>query len=170
MLCSPHVNKPSALALACGRSSESLHINLNPVCRHSFKSVQLVRSTSFPSARTLRSRRCISACLQTAAAPVSSKSAKSCAFDVIALGNLCLDIFVSVPELPSTEIQSRRKLLADLTAAPPSRTSWEVGGNTNFLIAAARLGMQVAPVGHLGPDEYGKYIQDVLQVLFCCVT
>lgn len=70
---------------------------------------------------------------------------------------------MSVPELPSTEIQSRRKLLADLTAAPPSRTSWEVGGNTNFLIAAARLGMQVAPVGHLGPDEYGQYIQDVLQ-------
>ena len=104
------------------------------------------------------------ACLQTTAAlpPVSTE--KVCSYDVIALGNLCLDIFVSVPELPSPEESSRRNLLNQLTASPPSRAAWEVGGNTNFMIAAARLGMQVAPVGHLGPDEYGQYIKDVLQV------
>jgi len=89
---------------------------------------------------------------------------------VIALGNLCLDIFVSVPELPSTEVHSRQKLLSQLTASPPSRAAWEVGGNTNFMIAAARLGMQVAPVGHLGPDEYGQYIKDVLQVSLIHLT
>jgi len=95
---------------------------------------------------------------------------KAYTYDVIALGNLCLDIFVSVPELPSTEVHSRQKLLSQLTASPPSRAAWEVGGNTNFMIAAARLGMQVAPVGHLGPDEYGQYIKDVLQVSLMLLT
>ena len=104
------------------------------------------------------------ACLQTAATRQPIRLQKSCTFDVIVLGNLCLDIFVSVPELPSKEDKSRRKLLHDLTLAPPDRSSWEVGGNTNFMIAAARLGMQVAPVGHLGPDEYGQFIKEVLQV------
>lgn len=107
---------------------------------------------------------CVSASLQTTAAKHSSKPRKSCSYDVIVLGNLCLDIFVSVPELPSREESSRRKLLQDLTASPPDRSAWEVGGNTNFMIAAARLGMQVAPVGHLGPDEYGQFIKDVLKV------
>lgn len=117
------------------------------------------RSQCLTPASTKSSESSTTACLQTAAA----LPRVTCTYDVIALGNLCLDIFVSVPELPSTELKSRQKLLSDLTAAPPSRTAWEVGGNTNFMIAAARLGMQVAPVGHLGPDEYGQYIKDVLQ-------
>ena len=104
------------------------------------------------------------ACLQTAPTRPPLKPQKACSFDVIVLGNLCLDIFVSVPALPSTEESSRRKLLQELTASPPDRTSWEVGGNTNFMIAAARLGLQVASIGHLGPDEYGQFIKDVLQV------
>ena len=104
------------------------------------------------------------ACLQTAPTRPPLKPEKACSFDVIVLGNLCLDIFVSVPALPSTEESSRRKLLQELTASPPDRTSWEVGGNTNFMIAAARLGLQVASIGHLGPDEYGQFIKDVLQV------
>ena len=104
------------------------------------------------------------ACLQTAPIRQPLRPQKACSYDVIVLGNLCLDIFVSVPALPSREESSRRKLLQELTASPPDRTSWEVGGNTNFMIAAARLGMQVAPIGHLGPDEYGQFIKDVLQV------
>ncbi|KAL3143635.1 hypothetical protein ABBQ38_002431 [Trebouxia sp. C0009 RCD-2024] len=103
------------------------------------------------------------ACLQTAPIRPPLRPEKACSYDVIVLGNLCLDIFVSVPALPSTEESSRRKLLQELTASPPDRTSWEVGGNTNFMIAAARLGMQVASIGHLGPDEYGQFIKDVLQ-------
>lgn len=39
-----------------------------------------------------------------------------------------------------------------------------MGGNCNFMIAAARLGMRVGSVGHIGPDTYGRYIADVLQV------
>lgn len=104
------------------------------------------------------------ASLQTYPTEQPSKPQKPCSYDVIVLGNLCLDIFVSVPALPSTEESSRRKLLQQLTASPPDRTAWEVGGNTNFMIAAARLGMQVAPIGHLGLDEYGQFIKDVLQV------
>lgn len=104
------------------------------------------------------------ASLQTYPTEQPSKPQKVCSYDVIVLGNLCLDILVSVPALPSTEESSRRKLLQQLTASPPDRTAWEVGGNTNFMIAAARLGMQVAPIGHLGPDEYGQFIKDVLQV------
>lgn len=42
--------------------------------------------------------------------------------------------------------------------------AWEVGGNCNFMIAAARLGMRVGSVGHIGPDTYGRYVADVLQV------
>ena len=122
------------------------------------------------SAKSRKSACATFACSQATAAvqPVGTK--KACTYDVIALGNLCLDIFVSVPELPSTEVHSRQRLLSQLTASPPSRAAWEVGGNTNFMIAAARLGMQVAPVGHLGPDEYGQYIKDVLQVSLILVT
>ena len=122
------------------------------------------------SAKSRKSACATFACSQATAAvqPVGTK--KACTYDVIALGNLCLDIFVSVPELPSTEVHSRQRLLSQLTASPPSRAAWEVGGNTNFMIAAARLGMQVAPVGHLGPDEYGQYIKDVLQVSLILLT
>lgn len=115
------------------------------------------------SAKNRKSACATTACSQATAAVQPLGTQKACTYDVIALGNLCLDIFVAVPELPSTEVRSRQKLLSQLTASPPSRAAWEVGGNTNFMIAAARLGMQVAPVGHLGPDEYGQYIKDVLQ-------
>ncbi|KAL4422697.1 hypothetical protein ABPG75_008894 [Micractinium tetrahymenae] len=84
-------------------------------------------------------------------------------FDVVALSNLCVDIVVQVDELPPADTESRRALLQQLTAQPPPVEQWEVGGNTNFLIAAARLGMRTASVGHLGCDVYGSYMRDVLQ-------
>ena len=124
----------------------------------------LLRSPIFTPAQSRKPKSSTTACLQAASPASYVRPQKTCSYDVIALGNLCLDIFVSVPELPSTEESSRRQLLNQLTASPPCRSAWEVGGNTNFMIAAARLGMQVAPVGHLGPDEYGQYIKDVLQV------
>lgn len=37
-----------------------------------------------------------------------------------------------------------------------------MGGNTNFLICASRLGLRTASVGHLGGDVYGAYMHDVL--------
>lgn len=128
------------------------------------RKTQLQSSHSLSQAPERKVVRSTKACLQTAPTRQPSKPQKACSYDVIVLGNLCLDIFVSVPALPSSEEGSRRKLLQELTASPPDRTAWEVGGNTNFMIAAARLGMQVAPIGHLGPDEYGQFIKDVLQV------
>ena len=128
------------------------------------RNTQLNLSHPFSRAPNRKAVQSTNACLQTAPTRQPAKPQKSCSYDVIVLGNLCLDIFVSVPTLPSREESSQRKLLQELTAFPPDRTAWEVGGNTNFMIAAARLGMQVAPIGHLGPDEYGQFIKDVLQV------
>jgi len=139
----------------------------------SLRKKQLCPSLRFQcltSAKSRKSASATTACSQATAAVQPVGTQKAYTYDVIALGNLCLDIFVSVSELPSTEVHSRQKLLSQLTASPPSRAAWEVGGNTNFMIAAARLGMQVAPVGHLGPDEYGQYIKDVLQVSLMLLT
>ena len=125
-----------------------------------------LRGSSLASSRIshTRSARSASASVQTASPARYQSNKKSRTFDVVALGNLCLDIVVSVPELPSSSEDSRRQLLKTLTAAPPPKTAWEVGGNTNFMIAAARLGLKVASIGHVGPDQYGDYVRSVLQV------
>lgn len=85
-------------------------------------------------------------------------------FDVVALSNLCVDVFVHVDELPPSDQEVRRQLLTDLSAHPPPVESWEVGGNTNFLIAASRLGLRTASVGQLGEDVYGNFLENVLKV------
>ncbi|PSC73119.1 Ribokinase [Micractinium conductrix] len=84
-------------------------------------------------------------------------------YDVVSLSNLCVDIVVEVEQLPPADADSRRALLQQLTAQPPPMEQWSVGGNTNFLIAAARMGLRTASVGHLGQDVYGIYMRDVLQ-------
>ncbi len=61
----------------------------------------------------------------------------------------------------------RAELLANLTATPPPQTAWEVGGASNFMIAAARLGQHVASIGQLGDDVYGAFFRRVMQV---CVS
>ena len=48
-----------------------------------------------------------------------------------------------------------RSSLADFVANAPCQESWEVGGNCNFLIAASRIGLRCACVGHVGHDKYG---------------
>lgn len=84
--------------------------------------------------------------------------------DVIGLSNLCVDIVIPVEQLPSPDPVAKQKLLQQLTADPPSCESWELGGNCNFMIAAARLGMKVGSIGHVGNDIYGQYMDRVLQV------
>ena len=37
-----------------------------------------------------------------------------------------------------------------------------MGGNTNFAIAAARIGLRCACLGHTGADSYGAFLQSVL--------
>ena len=39
----------------------------------------------------------------------------------------------------------------------------QVGGNTNFAIAAARLGLECTCLGHTGDDFYGQFVADVLR-------
>jgi sugar/nucleoside kinase (ribokinase family) len=84
--------------------------------------------------------------------------------DVIGLSNLCVDIVIPVQELPPVDPAARQGLLQQLTAAPPDEQHWELGGNCNFMIAAARMGMRVGSIGHVGDDVYGRYMDRVLQV------
>lgn len=83
-------------------------------------------------------------------------------FDLVAFSNLCVDIVVHREKLPPADEPSRRELLSQLTGNPPPTSSWEVGGNTNTLIAASRLGLRVASVGHIGQDVYGNFLANVL--------
>ncbi len=55
-----------------------------------------------------------------------------------------------------------RSSLADFVANAPCQESWEVGGNCNFLIAASRIGLRCACVGHVGHDKYGAFLTKVL--------
>lgn len=84
-------------------------------------------------------------------------------YDIVTLSNLCVDIVVPVETLPKADPGERSKLLQNLTDRPPSTDAWEVGGNTNTLIAAARLGMKAAAVGQVGKDVYGGFLVDVLK-------
>lgn len=45
----------------------------------------------------------------------------------------------------------------------------QVGGASNFAIAAARLGMDSSCLGHLGQDGYGEYpgFSTLLQWMYC---
>lgn len=126
-------------------------------------------------ARRASSRRASTSCRCAAAeAPPNGHAADAAAsalgrpsrrkqYDVVALSNLCLDIVVEVPQLPPADEPARRALLQQLTAQPPPQNQWEVGGNTNFLVAASRLGLKTASVGHLGQDIYGRFMQEVLK-------
>jgi hypothetical protein len=82
-------------------------------------------------------------------------------------GNLCVDVVVHVPQLPATGTEVRKALLKQLSQKHVLQTDLEVGGNCNFLVAAARLGLRVAAVGHTGNDQFGKFLVDVLQVSGC---
>eukprot|EP00798_Chlamydomonas_sp_ICE-L_P002335 gene2335-8630_t len=84
--------------------------------------------------------------------------------DVVALSNLCVDVFVPVETLPPSDTDERRQLLDKLSELPPDRSAWEIGGTGNFMIAAARMGMSVSSIGHIGNDMYGEFLQEVLHV------
>lgn len=96
-----------------------------------------------------------------AAGPSSSSGRQR--VDVVGLGNLCVDAVLPLAALPPEDAAIRRQLLDQLTRSPPDRSTWEVGGNCNFMIAGSRLGMHVASVGHLGKDIYGQFMDEVLK-------
>ncbi len=51
-------------------------------------------------------------------------------------------------------------------AAQEGQENWEAGAQSNFMIAAARLGLRVASAANLGQDVYGDFLTNILKV--CC--
>lgn len=86
-------------------------------------------------------------------------------YDLVTLSNLCVDVIVPMDTLPAAlrGAPKNEALLEYLNENPPPSSSWEVGGNTNTLIAGARLGMRTSALGHIGHDAFGGFLHDVLQ-------
>lgn len=83
-------------------------------------------------------------------------------FDVVTLGNLCVDVVLNVPNLPPSNFDQRKDYMDQLSKSPPDKKFWEAGGNCNMAIAAARLGLRCNVIGHIGNEIYGKFLLDVL--------
>ncbi|CAL6269906.1 unnamed protein product [Bathycoccus prasinos] len=89
--------------------------------------------------------------------------------DVVTLGNMCVDVFHSVESLPEdkNELKTMETLNDLLTRTEKMKAmrceELEVGGNTNFLIAARRLGLKAVSLGQIGNDFYGTFMKDVLR-------
>jgi sugar/nucleoside kinase (ribokinase family) len=83
---------------------------------------------------------------------------------VVALSNLCVDVVQPVPVLPQLANAAQRAAFYDaLLASAPPESQWEVGGNTNFAIAASRLGLDCVCLGHTGDDTFGSFMADILR-------
>ncbi|KAK4783754.1 hypothetical protein SAY86_018122 [Trapa natans] len=82
--------------------------------------------------------------------------------DIATLGNLCVDIVLGVPQLPPAAPEDRKSYMEQLSSCPPDKKFWEAGGNCNTAIAAARLGLHCAAIGHVGDEIYGQFLLDVL--------
>ena len=85
-------------------------------------------------------------------------------FDLVTLSNLCVDVIVPIDTIPASMRVAPKSepLLEYLGQNPPPEGTWEVGGNTNTLIAGARLGMRTSALGHIGEDAFGKFLERVL--------
>eukprot|EP00268_Persea_americana_P046851 TRINITY_DN4846_c0_g1_i5.p1 TRINITY_DN4846_c0_g1~~TRINITY_DN4846_c0_g1_i5.p1 ORF type:complete len:306 (-),score=57.22 TRINITY_DN4846_c0_g1_i5:73-990(-) len=83
--------------------------------------------------------------------------------DVAALGNLCVDVVLTVPSLPPAALDERKAYMERLSASPPDKKNLEAGGNCNLAIAASRLGLRCVALGHVGNEIYGHFLLDVLQ-------
>ncbi|KAF7050368.1 hypothetical protein CFC21_058749 [Triticum aestivum] len=83
--------------------------------------------------------------------------------DLATLGNLCVDVVLSVPCLPPAQREERLAYMEGLAASPPDQKYWEAGGNCNLAFAAARLGLRCSTLGHVGEEIYGKFLLDVLE-------
>lgn len=90
------------------------------------------------------------------------RSANAKDIDVATLGNLCVDIVLNVPSLPPENDDERQAYMERLSSSPPDKRYWEAGGNCNMAIAAARLGLRCATIGHVGNEIYGQFLLDVL--------
>lgn len=73
-----------------------------------------------------------------------------CPFDILAIGGIDLDLVMEVERLPD----HGEKILCELVGRLPG------GSVANLACAAARLGMRVASLSTVGPDEAGQMIVD----------
>jgi len=73
-------------------------------------------------------------------------------YRVLSLGDLVADLIVSIPQLP---VEADAHQIAH-------RFQLEPGGAGNFLIAGARLGMDMVALGTIGDDIFGKAVLDIL--------
>jgi len=80
--------------------------------------------------------------------------------DVLTLANLCVDSITAVDSLPQDD-HSRAHVHASLKSSA-SAASWECGGASNFAIAASRLGLRSASLGHTGEDAAGEFLLKAL--------
>lgn len=71
---------------------------------------------------------------------------------VVSLGDLVIDLIapVTLPIQPFHHQETRGAYL-------------EAGGSGNFLIAGARIGLNMSAVGAIGDDVFGRFLLDVLQ-------
>ncbi|XP_051118859.1 fructokinase-1-like [Andrographis paniculata] len=83
--------------------------------------------------------------------------------DVATVGNLCVDIVLNVPKLPPKAMAERKAYMEELAKSSPDKEFWEAGGNCNVAIAAARLGLNLVTIGHVGDEIYGRFLLDVLR-------
>ena len=69
-------------------------------------------------------------------------------------------------QLPPVEEVKRPERLRQLTeeAAQGDTSNWEAGAQSNFMIAAARLGLRVASAANIGQDVYGDFLATILKV------
>ena len=69
-------------------------------------------------------------------------------------------------QLPPLQKVKQPEMLAKLTreAAQRGQENWEAGAQSNFMIAAARLGLRVASAANLGQDVYGDFLTSILKV------
>lgn len=98
--------------------------------------------------------------------PNSSAETESSAgaIDVVALGNMCVDVLLPPAPIPSPDALKTDASLASLDASAEAKDDarWEVGGNCNFLIAASRLGLRAECAGHVGDDAHGAFLVETL--------
>lgn len=74
-------------------------------------------------------------------------------FRVVSVGDLVADIVIRIPHLP---------VEADCHQLVEGSSQIEPGGAGNFLIAGARLGMDISALGVMGDDAFGKRILQIL--------
>jgi ribokinase len=74
------------------------------------------------------------------------------AAQVVSLGDLVADLIVPISSLPIRPLE--HQVARDIML--------EAGGSGNFLILAARLGMQAKAVGVVGHDFYGEQVRAIL--------